>query len=375
MTSPQPLPEPSFIERDAASITSDMVTMYENMAGKTLYPAQPERLMVDVISYREMGLRIAIQEAAEDNLVAYAPAPMLDYLGQLVCVTRLDATAAGCQAQVTLTAAQATDTDIPSGLTLTAKDGSNFLTAGAATVAAGLTSTILNIVAAMPGAAGNGFLAGEITGPSGDGWPTCVSQVANIGVSYGGADVETDDRLRSRIVLGPEAFAVAGPEASYRAHALGAHQDIVDVAMTTPWPGLVNVYVLTSSGQPNKDILDLVTAALTPTSVRPLTDQVMVLPPSQVNFEIISSLTLYSGADATQVQSDAQTALATYANNLRQQLGQAVVPSQIITLIGNVNGVYDVELQSPQSITLATNQWANCTNITLNVAGYANANQ
>ena len=373
MPSPS-LPEPNFIDRDAASITSDMVAMYEAMAGKTLYPAQPERLMVDVIAYREMGLRIAIQLAAEQNLVAYANAPMLDYLGQLVCVTRLQATSAACQAQVTLSAAQASDTVIPSGLTLTAKDGSFFLTQGAATVSAGLTTTILNIAAAVAGAAGNGFLAGEIAGPSGDGWPACVSQVVNIGVSYGGADVETDDRLRSRIILGPEAFAVAGPMASYQAHALGASQTIVDVALTTPWPGLVNVYVLTSSGQPTKDILDLVTAALDSTSVRPLTDQVMVLPPSQVCFEIQASLTLYSWADSTQVQSNVQSSLATYAANLRQKLGQAVVPSQIITLIGEVDGVYDVDLQTPQAITLATNQWANCTNITLTVAGYANAN-
>jgi len=83
------LTEPSFIERNPAVITAEMVTLWEAATGKTLYPAQVEALLIDLIAYRENLVRIGIQEAAKQNLVAYARAPMLDYLGELVGCYRL----------------------------------------------------------------------------------------------------------------------------------------------------------------------------------------------------------------------------------------------------------------------------------------------
>lgn len=73
--------EPNFIDRDPAQITSEMIAQYEDASGKKLYPAQAERLLIDLFAYRENLVRIAIQEAAKQNLVAYSRAPMLDYLG------------------------------------------------------------------------------------------------------------------------------------------------------------------------------------------------------------------------------------------------------------------------------------------------------
>ncbi|STN20434.1 putative phage baseplate protein [Escherichia fergusonii] len=83
--------EPNFIDRDPAQITSEMIAQYEDASGKKLYPAQAERLLIDLFAYRENLVRIAIQEAAKQNLVAYSRAPMLDYLGELVGVHRLPA--------------------------------------------------------------------------------------------------------------------------------------------------------------------------------------------------------------------------------------------------------------------------------------------
>uniref|UniRef100_A0A1A9WW60 Collar domain-containing protein n=1 Tax=Glossina brevipalpis TaxID=37001 RepID=A0A1A9WW60_9MUSC len=61
-----------------------MIAWYEKVSGKTLYPAQDERLLINLIAYREALVRLAIQDTAEQNLVAFARAPMLDYLGELV---------------------------------------------------------------------------------------------------------------------------------------------------------------------------------------------------------------------------------------------------------------------------------------------------
>ncbi|MEO1750733.1 baseplate J/gp47 family protein [Thiofaba sp. EF100] len=77
------------IPNDPQAITAEMVAAYETATGKTLYPAQVERLLIDIIAYRETLLRAAINDTARQNLVRFARAPMLDYLGELVGVTRL----------------------------------------------------------------------------------------------------------------------------------------------------------------------------------------------------------------------------------------------------------------------------------------------
>lgn len=84
------LAEPNFIDRDADVITAQLVAKYEELSGKPLYPAQADRLMIDVIAYREMLIRTEINEAAKQNLIAFADGVMLDYLGDFFGVVRLD---------------------------------------------------------------------------------------------------------------------------------------------------------------------------------------------------------------------------------------------------------------------------------------------
>ena len=84
------LERPNFIDRDANAITSELVALYEQLANKKLYPAQADRLFIDVIAYREMLIRTQIQLACEQNLLAFASGVMLDYLGDFFGVVRLD---------------------------------------------------------------------------------------------------------------------------------------------------------------------------------------------------------------------------------------------------------------------------------------------
>ena len=74
---------------DPLAITDERVRAYEAATGKTLYPGQIERLLIDLIAYRETLVRTAINDTGRQNLVAFSRAPMLDYLGELVGVTRL----------------------------------------------------------------------------------------------------------------------------------------------------------------------------------------------------------------------------------------------------------------------------------------------
>lgn len=80
---------PKIVPDDPAAIAAELKAAYEAATGRTVYPGQAEQLLIDLCAYRESLCRAAINEAARQNLVAFARAPMLDYLGELVGVARL----------------------------------------------------------------------------------------------------------------------------------------------------------------------------------------------------------------------------------------------------------------------------------------------
>src|SRR3984893_5639214 len=100
------LPPPTFInDADGLSpnlILADMVAAFQAAAGRTLQPAQVERLLINLYAYRESLVRNAIQYAGQQNLLAFAVFPMIDYLGQLLGVSRLGAQGAVTTLQFTL---------------------------------------------------------------------------------------------------------------------------------------------------------------------------------------------------------------------------------------------------------------------------------
>lgn len=365
------LPEPNFIDRDPDAITAEIVAQYEQLSGKTLYPAQVERLLIDVIAYRETLVRIGIQEAAKQNLVAYARAPMLDYLGELAGVTRLPAQPAKTTLRFTLEVALATNLLIQAGTRVEGGDGAaTFATDADATLLAGQLSIDAVATCEEPGAAGNGWQPGQINSLV-DELGDVEVVAANTTVTSDGYEEEENDRLRERIKLAPESFSNAGSRLAYRFHALKAHQSIVDVAVLSPTPGVVKLYPLLVTGLPDANILSLVAATCSADRVRPLTDQVQALMPSPVDFTIDAQLVLYTNVDAASVKAQAQANAEAYKADRAAGLGRDVVPSQVIAAL-QVAGVYQVILNAPALKALAENEWAHCTGITLTVTGSVN---
>lgn len=366
------LPEPSFITRDAAAITVEMVAAYEAATGRTLQPAQPERLLINLFAYRENLVRIGIQEAAKQNLLAYASYPMLDYLGELVGVGRLDALPAKTTISFYLTAPQAFDVTIPAGTQVGSKDGAViFVTDYTLTIPAGEAAGWIAATATTAGVVGNGYIAGEVADlvePV-----PYVNSAANTTTTSAGADVESDEHMRDRIKEAPESWTNAGSKGAYRFFTKSAHPQIIDVTVSSPSAAVVNVYPLMSYGLPSQEVLDLVEAALNDEKVRPLTDQVHALAPTQVNFSIAAAVTLYDWADTASVLDAIDVALARYQADLQKKLGKDIILTQIITAINGVEGVYKTALTAPLADTVLTNdQWANCTGVEITVAGYVN---
>jgi phage-related baseplate assembly protein len=366
------LPEPSFITRDAASITVEMVTAYEAATGRTLQPAQPERLLINLYAYRENLVRIAIQEAAKQCLLTYASYPMLDYLGELVGVERLGALPAKTTFRFTLASPQMFDVTVVAGTEIQSKDGAVvFVTDYSLIIKAGDVSGDMAATATTAGVVGNGYIAGEVAEllqPI-----PYVGTAANVTTTSAGAEQESDDNYRERIQEAPESWTNAGSKGAYRFFTRSAHPQIIDVTVTSPSAAVVNVYPLMSYGLPSQEVLDLVEAALTDEKVRPLTDQVHAVAPTQVDFAIAAAVTLYDWADTASVLATIDIALARYQADLQKKLGKDVVLTQIIAVINGVDGVYKTELLAPLADTiLSDDKWANCTGVEITVAGYVN---
>jgi phage-related baseplate assembly protein len=373
------LPAPTFVnDADGTNpnlILADMIAGFEASAGRTLQPAQVERLLIDLYAYRESLVRNAVQYAGQQNLLAFAVFPMIDYLGALVGVTRLQAQPATTTLQFTLASALTVNYTIPAGTQVGSSDGQTiFATTSDVTINAGGTSATVNASATTAGSAANGFLAGQISvllNPS-----ALLSGATNTTTTSGGSAPETDDHLRTRIQAAPNQFSSAGPAGAYRYFALSVDPSIIDVQVTNSAPGTVQVYVLTGPiavqpavapnyvGIANPSLLSEVQTALSADTVRPLTDTVLTAAVTEVDYQIDAVVTLYSDADPNQTMSAASTAIQQYAIDVASKIQRDLVPSQIIAAL-SVAGVYEVTLSSPTYTQLTSGQWANCTSIAL----------
>ena len=361
---------PQFIERDADKITHEMVTQYEALSGKTLYPAQIERLLIDIIAYRETLVREAIQDAACQNLVNFARAPMLDELGALVGCHRLGAQKAEAVFEATLKAVQSTPYLIMAGTTIkTADESIIFETLDNVVIAAGQLSVQVRAVCTQPGVNGNGLLSGKVSIFATN--LSALDRFRNITVTAGGSDEESDNFYRERIKLAPETFSVAGSTGAYRYHALSAHPDIKDVAITSPVAGEVKIYPLTKTGLPEKHILDKVYETCSHEKVRPLTDQVEVKSPVPIHYDIKASIVLYENADQDSTMDAVKEAAESYERLMVSSLGKDIVPSQIIAML-SVAGVYEVKLQAPAATKIVLDhEWPQCDSIQIGYEGVA----
>ena len=365
------LPEPLFITRDVNAITAELVAMYESLTGKTLQPAQPEMLLINLVAYRENLLRIAIQEAAKQNLVEYASYPMLDYLGELVGVARLPERPAITIIRFALTVASGVDTIISGGTLITSKDGLvNFATDSALVISAGQTTGEIMATATTAGEAGNGYLTGEINNMPA---PLAGITAQNVTFTSGGANIESDDRLRARIKQAPEGYSNAGSREAYRYWAMTSHPDIVDVAVLSPSPGVVQIYPLTSSGTPTQTIIDAVQATCNAETIRPLTDLVETFAPDRKPFDISCTITPFIWGDVATIQQQVQAALEAVSVDLRRSLGRDLVIHRLIAVAQGIYGVYRADISSPSADVINTaSEWSDCESITITMAGAVN---
>jgi phage-related baseplate assembly protein len=362
------LPDPEFIVRDPNQVLADMKSQWETLTGKTMYPGQVEFLLTNLMAYREILLRVGIQEAAKQNLVDFARYPMLDYLGANVGVIRLLPSSATTVLRFTIPTIRSETLLIPIG-TKVANGNLVFATDVEAPIPVGSTQVSVTATAVDTGIASNNLPVNSITTILNLTDPNLT--VTNLTTSAGGLEMESDDRLRDRIKLAPNQFASAGPKGAYEFYVKSVRQDIIDVGVYRPAPGKVRIYPLLASGIPDQALLTSVFKALSDEAIRPLTDELEVLSPTAEDYEVTMHILCYRGTDGSAIKTLVETALAAYAAKLSRYLGQDLVASQWNAVAQGVTGVYRAWSNVPEEGGYdAMGLWLHNTAITVIFEGY-----
>ena len=366
------LPEVSFMETDPSAIESGLITGYEQASGRTLASSDPVRLFLLSIAAAIIQLRNAVNIAAQQNLLSYAAGSYLDELGRYLAVTRLPASKAKATFRFTLSEALAEAYVIPAGFEIT--NGSVTFTTD--------TETIINpgdlvvdvfATCTTPGESGNGYLEGQIS--------TIVSPMpylasaVNLTETSGGADTEEDAAFAERIRLAPNSFSVAGPSKAYIFHAYSVSSAIIDVAVLSPDPGVVNIYPLLEEGKlPGEELLEDVEAYLSSDDIRPLTDEVHVLAPTAREYSIHVDYWIFSEdqSRAEQIKAEVQAAVEEYRLWQQARIGRDILPDQLIRgVIAAGAARVDTSTLSPGGFTeLGADEVAQCTGVSVNFKGY-----
>lgn len=361
------------VDDDLTAILAATIADYEQRSGKTLQPAHIERLLINTYAYREVLARKAFNEAYRQQHPRFATGLMLDLCGDDVNTPRLQASAARCTIRFSADLTGIQTVFIPVDTVISVDDVS-FATTESGTLSATRRTLDLQAVCTQSGTIGNGWSAGQISRLANQPVAGVEVKAANITVPAGGADVESDDAYRVRILLAPESFSVAGPVGAYEYFARRVNPTICDVHVDhkrtsggDPIGGQVEVTILTTSGQPSSELINEVTKALSDERIRPLCDTVTVAAPTVVDYALDAELVLFTGVNPDEAIAAAKASWAAYESARREKLGLDIVPLDIQTAL-KVPGVYNVVLSNLPLRVVKANQWSRCTSVNITAA-------
>ena len=163
MSDERAFPDISFVDSDALAILSEMIAGYEAETGRTLYPADPVRVLLNYVAAVISQERAKINDSAKMNVPRFARGDYLDSLAEIFRgVERLEAVPAECMLIFSISSAQDTGVIIPAGTRATADGSITFSTVSDIVIPAGEVSGAVKAVCDIPGTVGNGYLAGQI---------------------------------------------------------------------------------------------------------------------------------------------------------------------------------------------------------------------
>lgn len=353
------MPEFDFVETDAAKLYTAIVGSLMDSVGEPLYPGDERRIFGDALVAVFVALYNEFNDKMKQRTLQYARGAVLDAIGARYGVVRAEPSHATATFRFSVAESRTENIIIEAGTRITTDGSVYFSTDEIAVLQAGALYVDIPGTCTEGGAAYNGFTAGTIATLV-DLIPY-ISDVKNTTISVGGDDGEPyteegDEAFRERIRLAPATLSTAGPESAYRFFALSADPEIIDVAIESPEANVINIYPLMTGGAvPDSDTLEKVEAVCSADDVRPMTDQVKAIAPTQVSYDI--NLKYYctkdNEADTIKAVEGTGGAVDRYREWQCGALGRDINPDQLRKLIlcpdwdASLVGADRVEITAP----------------------------
>lgn len=358
------LPVPDFAETDTNVLKRDLVSEFERISGRRLYPAQVENFMINLMAYAMSNVGSAIQTGVIQNRAIWAEGRHLDDAGANVNTFRLSAQSARAVVEFTLSELRPTSVVVPLGTRVSAGSALVFRTNQELVIPAGQTTGSVAVTATEAGKAHNGLQPGQIRDILDP--VAYVGSVANTQISAAGSDVEDDDRFRLRIVNASDRVTRGGSRSGYKELVMAAHPDIVDVEVIRPQPGHIHIYPLMNTGVAADAIDEIITQHLDPETMIPMGDFVSVHKVTPEVFDVAMTLKVAPGF-AVGAVTKAEALIRAKFDLWGQTLGTQVAPSALVEVVRAVPGVVGVDGPAFAFTDLASTEFAALGNLTVNL--------
>lgn len=346
---PSNLPEVEFVDTDTEALVNKLIAGYEEITGRTLYPADPVRAFILWLASIIIQERVGINESAKQNLPRYAEGENLDSLSEIFHNTyRLEPTAATTTLGFYITTTLEEDYIITDELEVTVDGVINFATTEYLIFKAGENYAEVGAICQSVGTVGNGFAPGQVSKLVSDEF-LYFKEVANTTTTAGGSEEESDTAFYNRMRESEESYTTAGPRGSYAYHAKSVSSQISDVSAESPEDGVADVRIMLYGGKlPDKELIDRVQEYLSEDDIRPMTDKVIVAAPNTVEFDIEATYYIPRDKAATTKEIKQAVELATENYTLWQtsKMGRDINPSYFNAMLME-SGIKRVDITTP----------------------------
>ena len=358
-------PDISFIDNSEVDevvnqMISDYQSKYTELTGKEapLAQADPVRLILQACGLQIYQAMQYADYAGKMSFLKYSNGSYLDNLAALRGLSRSQAKPATTVLKFSIAAALSSVVTVPAGTRVTNGNDVYFATDTVAEIPIGSLNVTVPATCTAAGTLGNGFAPGELntlveTNPY-------ITAATNTTTTEGGTDTETDDALRDRIFASPGAYSVAGPASAYEYFVRESDPTISDVVVYSSTAGQVDIcFVVNGNEIPSQALMDKVEAYLENSSVRPLTDHVVVHAPTEKTFNI--NITYYiaqsDSSAVTSIQAAVSGAVDAYVAWQSEKLGRDINPSVLIQRVMEA-GAKRVEVTTPTRTVLNSTELA-----------------
>ena len=220
--------------------------------------------LLETLAYRELLLRARINSSVKAMLLPFSSGSDLDNIVAIYGIERLKGEKPTAGIELSLSTPRDADTIIPAGTVLTSDNGDVAYVKEKAIVKKGeLKTTAVSVLDIF--IKSSPLKCEYIQTP----FPFVLKakQLSEFG---GGAEVESDERLKERAMLSLERFSTAGSKKAYIYHALSANAKVEEASVLNGGPGIVKVYLKTSdmSEETRQSVADYLSGE----KVRQLTD-------------------------------------------------------------------------------------------------------